>query len=381
MNTRKNGRADLDSPRPGLSVDPGTIVDQARQKTVETPQIIDLASLPDYAIIVIDGLRFDAKKVLDLMADEQHQYLVVATPHDEPLVNVNETNLAGRRTILLSELAVGGEVYIGTKCFQTRPLGNYLMDFWHNLQPDATPVDLGSLTADTIILMDNVKIQAGKLYKLLVRAENKGQILPVKQPKFDVRVIDTAEDLAISGQVNIEAFRASDVYWLNGQEFTADDIEQLILLNLRKVDPRSPRQRLTDSVTSWWTKQKADAVAFHKKHPKLVLAILVIVTGYMLFDTLRELGTPSNVATLNLLHYLQDPANGFTAYNEIFGNISTHKQLATINLAFMAGGAWLGYHDFRGGSKYSGTFGMIVGILVSRVVQFLVVLVIAAMMH
>lgn len=348
---------------------------------VETPQIIDLAGLPDYVVIVIDGVRFDSKKVVDHLQTRPARHITQASGHSETLVDINETSLAGKRTVTLTSLTHNGKLYIGNSCYDSHLAERELMRYSHVLQPDVTPVDLGSLTADTIILMDNVKIKAGKLYKLLVRAENKGEILPVKQQKFNFAVIDKAEDHAISGQVAIEGLKASGVYWFNGREFDGDDIEQLIMLNLRKVDPRSPHQRLTDTVTARWEAQKAEAKVFHKKYPKLTKLILVILAGYMLFDTLHQLGNPSNVATLNLLHYLQDPANGFTAYNEIFGNINTHQQFATINLAFMAGGAWLGYHDFGGRSKYSGTIGMIVGILVSRVAQFLVVLVIAAMMH
>lgn len=384
-NTRRTGRLDLSIPRPtipaGTPAESEAIVEQSRQKTPGNQQPIDMASLPDYVVIVIDGIRLDAKKVLDLMGSDQMQYFAVAQSHNETLTYVNATSLVGKRTILLSELVVNDKLYMGTTCFSARFAQRYFMQEQHALQPEPTPVDLGSITAETIILVGNAKIKAGKLYKLLAKTESKGQIAPVTQPKFNFSVIDTVEDRGIHGRVSIESLIADGVYWFNGKEFDGIDIDRLIDLNLRKLDPRSPRQRLTDSVTASWKRFKTDAKALHKQHSMLMAVILVIITGYLLLDTAYTLSNPSNVATLNLLHYLQDPANGFTAYNEILRGVSLDKQFTTINLTFMAIGGWMGYHDFSGSHKYSGPIGALIGILVSRVVQFLVVIVIASTLH
>lgn len=353
--------------------------------TVPTDQqFVDLASLPEHVVLELDGIRFDAKKVIAALTQEDiRRQLQAFTFPTDSVIDVSQSQFSGRRTIPLYGLAKDGYVRITiNKVIFNLPVTGVERYIWDNrsaLAAKPTPVDLNTLPENARVQLENIVVSAHKLRQLVLK---KLTGTPAENRKFQLCEVDSAEDTNLyHDMVTLESLSADGVYAIGAHEYNRDEVEQLLILNARKLSPRSPRQRLTDSVTASWEHFKTDAKAFHKKHPKLTTALLVIVVGYLLLDTAYTLSNPSNVATLNLLHYLQDPANGFTAYNEILEGISTHKQFATINLTFMAIGGWMGYHDFSGSHKYSGPIGALIGIIVSRVVQFLVVIVIAAMLH
>lgn len=354
---------------------------------VQNPPI-NLATLPDFAIIVVDGIRLDATKVIELLETPESRHAIQACTHDKALASVIETALFGHRTILLEELAMDEKLYLGDACYDKLLVEHELMRYAHILQPTPTPVDLGSLPAETIILVDNHRVAAGKLCKLLIKAENTGQILPVARPKFEARVIDTAKDCGIDGQVSIEGLMASNVYWLNGQEYDGDDIERLIILNTRKLDPRSHLTRFTDSVDARWEALKANARGWYVKHPRLTRLGIIALTLFLMVDAVRMFSLPVTTVTSNLLAHLQDPTNGYNAVVAALNGVDMHTQIFMINAAFTLVGGFLGYFSTqsipaksRQDATLNALVGVFIGVLASRFVQFLVVTAFAAMLH
>jgi hypothetical protein len=349
-------------------------------------QIVDMASLPDYVVLTVDGIRFDAKKIISLMAGEEMQYVLQASQHDRLLMHVNETSLAGRRTIPLRELVVDGKLYTDNKCFDLHLIETRMMGIQQTLEAEPTPVDLGSLPSETIITVDNHKVKAGKLYKLLIAAENKGQILPVKQSKFDASVIDTAEDRGFTfGYVSLDSLKIDDVYWLNGQEFDGIDIERLIDLNLRKLSPNSPYRSFVYSMKTTREGFEADAKAFHKKYSGLTMLLITLLTASVAIRILKFTDLVDTIGR-NMLVYMQGyvvGTYGNTPTAIALGGSNMELALGLIDLVFIALGSYVGYHITHKSRKplLNIPLGVLAGILVFRGVQLIVFVAFASTLH
>lgn len=371
--TRRNGRYDL-------SAGYGSIGELA---ALANKQIVDLATLPDHAVLTVDGIRLDVVKVRSELANERVQYILQAQRHDLLLVNVSETALFGQRTVPLRELATNGKLYMGNKCFDLHLVETHLMGNRQPLEPKPTPVDLETLPAGATVTLDNLVVSAHKLRQLVLK---KLTGTPAENRKFQLVEIDSAEDTGLyHNKVTLERLSADDVYAIGAHEYNRDEVEQLLILNARKLSPKSVLQRFTDFVKADWEGIKAQASAWHETHPVLSKLLIVVLTASVAIRILKFTDLV-DVIGRNMLGYMQesilDP-NGNIATSVILGNSNMEVALGLIDLVFIAFGGYIGYRITRKSNKplRNIPFGVLAGILVFRGVQLIVFVAFASTLH
>ncbi len=277
----------------------------------------------------------------------------------------------------------------------------------------ADPIDLASFPADTVVTANGAAFDLSKVVAMMrqntrllqaTRSEVMTLSIPADATDFNGRRVIALEDLAYGGMLRIDA--------PTGSKPELDyDINLVVNMMAKNRNSLMPKQAQVDaadydSPASRWQQlntrfqqirrstskrtapgsgvQTQDSlIAKLKKNIGIGLNLgLMIFVGLLVLDIVNTMVDPANMATANLLQFLQDPTNGYTAAAATLRGIDPKHQLELVNLVFIIMGGSFGFDFARRYTNGSlAIIGIVLGILVFHGIQFLTMIGLAILMH